>query len=352
MREITGIFQLIPAVIALLLGWFLGMLTEKVLIRKMSILKNVFGEETALKILSGKLMWLWMFAGIYSASLDLLVEPKYLNIIQKLLTVSTVLVCSAMISEFILALIDLYSQRKTAAGGVVPSLSIFTNMARVLVYSLGILIALQSIGISIAPILTALGVGGLAVALALQDTLSNLFSGLQMIASGQLQPGDYIRLSSGEEGAITDVTWRSTTIKMLNNNLVIIPNSNLSKASVINFHHGDSEMAVPIASSVAYDSDLSQVEAVAIEVAKEVLQEIPGGVADFQPVVRYTEFGDSAIAFNTVLRIKEYSDQALIKHEFIKRLHQRFEREGIEIPFPIRTVYLQNQLEKSTDESK
>jgi len=109
---------------------------------------------------------------------------------------------------------------------------------------------------------------------------------------------------------------------------------------VTNFHLPESELAVLVNTDVAYQSDLEKVEKVTIEVAKEVLQETEGAVKEFEPFIRYNAFGESSINFTVILRAKEYANQYLIVHEFIKRLHNRYRSEGIEIPFSTRTVYL------------
>ena len=216
---------------------------------------------------------------------------------------------------------------------------------RIIVFIIGILIILHSLGISITPILTALGVGGLAVALALQDTLSNLFAGLHIILTRQIKPGDYIKLETGEEGYVVDITWRNTTIRELPNNYIIIPNLKLAQAIVKNHYLPDREISVTVQLGVSYDSDLEKVERVTIEVAKEVMMEVPGGIPEFQPFIRYHTFGDFSINFTVIMRCREFTDQYLIKHEFIKRLHKRYKDEGIIIPFPIRTVYINKENE-------
>jgi small-conductance mechanosensitive channel len=80
-----------------------------------------------------------------------------------------------------------------------------------------------------------------------------------------------------------------------------------------------------------------------MEVGKETMKEVPGGVAEFEPFIRYHTFGDHSIDFTVILRAKEFVDQYVIKHEFVKGLHQRYREEGIEIPFPIRTVFLKGK---------
>jgi len=225
-----------------------------------------------------------------------------------------------------------------AAVAMLPSVNLVSNLARILVLTLGGLVILQTLGISITPLITALGIGGLAVGLALQDTLAKLFAGIHILVSRQVRPGDYVRLDSGEEGYVQDVTWRYTTIRQLPNNLTIVPNAKLASAVVTNYYLPDTELAVLVQVGVSYDSDLARVETATVAVGKEVMAEVKGGVPGFVPFIRYNAFADSSIDFTVILRGREVVDQHLIRHEFIKRLHDRYRAEGIEIPFPQRTV--------------
>lgn len=227
--------------------------------------------------------------------------------------------------------------RATSAGAQ-PTANLVSYLVRLLVLVLGGLVVLQTLGVSITPLITALGVGGLAVGLALQDTLANLFAGIHILAARQVRPGDFIKLETGEEGHVQDVTWRYTTVRQLRNAITIVPNSKLASAIVTNYSLPDDELAVLVPVGVSYDSDLARVEAVTAAVGKEVLADVQGGVVEFDPFIRYNGFGDSSITFNVILRAQGPTDQFLIRHEFIKRLHRRYRAEGIEIPFPIRTL--------------
>ena len=152
-----------------------------------------------------------------------------------------------------------------------------------------------------------------------------------------------MRLETGEEGYVIDITWRNTTIRALPNNIIIVPNSKLASAVIVNYYLPQREMAVLVQVGVSYDSDLEEVERVTVEVAKEVMREVEGGVPEFEPFIRYHTFADFSINFTVILRAREFVGQYLIKHEFIKRLHKRYQQEGIEIPFPIRTVYMKDE---------
>lgn len=216
-----------------------------------------------------------------------------------------------------------------------PVTSLTENIIRIVFYSVAGMIILNHLGISITPILTTLGVGGLAVALALKDTLSNFFAGFNIIVARQIKVGDFVKLDTGENGHIEDISWRSTKIRTLQDNFVIIPNARLSEMIITNYNMPERDTAVSVQMGVHYASDLAHVEKVVLEVASSVMREIPGGVPNYDPVVRYNAFDASSINFSVFMRAKTFTDQYLIKHEFIKRIHVRFNREGIVIPFPI-----------------
>jgi small-conductance mechanosensitive channel len=285
-------------------------------------------------------IWFWFFlSGVYGAIVTSQISIQQRQIIQKILLIVIILSLTAFTAKLFSRIIRLYSSRTT---GLLPSASIFSNLAKLFVFLIGLLMILHSLGISIAPALAALGVGGLAIALALQEPLSNLFSGLQLLASQQIRPGDYIKLEGIEEGYVVDITWRNTSIRTLPGNLIIVPNSKLATTTITNYALPDSETAVLLQIGVSYNSDLKHCEKVTIEVAQEILKEVEGGVADFVPLVRYHTLGESSINFTLVLRGKHITDKHLLKHEGIKRITEKYRAEGIEIPFPIRTVYLRN----------
>jgi small-conductance mechanosensitive channel len=279
---------------------------------------------------------LWsILLGIYLAAGFWPLQPNVENALTKALFAAMVLSLTLFCAGVVTKLTALYGSTLQQA---LPVTSLTQNIARGLVITMGLLIILNGLGLSITPMLTALGVGGLAVALALQDTLANLFAGVYVTLAGQIRVGDYVRLDSGQEGYVADIGWRSTRLRMLPNNLVLVPNAKLSQAILVNYNMPDRELAVLVDVGVDYDSNLGHVERVTCEVATDTLRSVPGGVAEFVPFIRYHTFGDSSINFTVILRAREYVDQYVLKHEFIKRLHERYGREGIVIPFPIRTI--------------
>ena len=218
------------------------------------------------------------------------------------------------------------------SGGVVR------GFVRIAVIALGVLILMDSFGVSITPILASLGIGSLAVALALQPTLENLFAGIQIVMDKPIKVGQFIKLDSGEEGYVEKIGWRTTWVRMLPNNVVVIPNKVLVSSKILNYYYPETEIAVLVQVGVHYESDLKHVEKVTCEVAKDVMKTVQGGVSEFDPFIRYHTFADFSINFTVILRAKEFVDNYLIKHEFIKRLHERYAKEGINIPYPIRAI--------------
>lgn len=280
------------------------------------------------------LIWCVML-GLYITILFSKIPEKYIILSGKFLFVLAIISVTLVLSNILIGIIRTYSKRVEF---FIPVSSLTQNIGRIVVYGIGILIILNSLGISITPILATLGVGGLAVALALQDTLANLFSGFYISMARHIRVGDFIKLESGEEGYVLDIGWRATRIRMLPNNVVLIPNNKLSQTIITNYYLPEKELAVLVQVGVHYNSDLEYVEKVTIEVAKEVMREVHGGVSEFEPFIRYHTFSDFSINFTVILRAKEFVDQYLIKHEFVKRLHKRYAKEGIVIPYPIRAI--------------
>lgn len=227
---------------------------------------------------------------------------------------------------------------------IYPALSangstLIRTLARFLVVSIGTLIALDTLGIAITPILASLGIGSIAVALALQDTLGNFFSGVYILVDQPIRLGDFVRFEDGIEGTVQKVGWRSTRVLLGSNNTVVIPNSKLSSSRVINFNLPDPETGFALDLGVGYESKLDHVERVIEKIALDVQRTVPGAVSEFKPVVRFLSFGDSSVNLTIGLRARTFGDSGLIKHELIKRLHEALPKEGISIPYPQRVVH-------------
>jgi len=199
-----------------------------------------------------------------------------------------------------------------------------------IVWILGMLILLDYHSIAISPILAGLGIGGLAVALALQPMLSNFFAGTQIVADRIIRVGDFVELEDSLSGYVTDLGWRSTRIRTLLDTLVIIPNSRLSESIVTNYNYPDNDIEFDVNAAVTYESDLAYVEKVSLQVAQEVARDCDEAVKSYKPWFNFEECGDANINF--WIRMKATDRLAIfrLKSELIKRLRTRFQQEGIE----------------------
>ena len=250
---------------------------------------------------------------------------------------SVVFACVVFLDSFARHLIN-----RNISKGVLGNVShgVAKGLVRGFIIGLGVLIFLDLMGISITPILASLGIGSLAVALALQDTLSNFFAGIYVAVDKPVEEGQFVKLENGNEGYVTDIGWRSTRIRTLSNNTIVIPNSKLMGSIITNYYLPDREVAFGVEMEVHYDSDLNRVQNIVEEVARGIAEKAPGCVADSKPGMAYSAFGESGVRFSVNFRAKEFTDTFLIKHAFIKTIHERFRKEGILIPYPTRTVRL------------
>lgn len=335
--ELVVPFAVLLAVLAT--GWFARRYLFRVLERWAAKSKVRF-DDLLVQALRGPFMLWVMILGLHLAVQSSELPVRVTALVGKALLILWIVSLTVAAAKVAGSMVKLYGSGVASA---LPVTTLTQSLASLAVATVGILILLDTLHISVTPILTALGVGGLAVALALQDTLSNLFAGFYVSLAGQVRVGDYVKLDSGEEGYVTDISWRSTTLRALPNNLIVVPNAKLAQAIVTNYHLPEKRMSLLLPVSVSYDSDPEAVEGILIEEAVSGAQEIPGLLAEPAPFVRFIPgFGNSSLDFTLICQVAEFVDQYLAQHELRKRIFKRFRQEGIEIPFPIRTLYIKD----------
>jgi len=274
-------------------------------------------------------------SGLFLVERMLTLDSTVDKVVQMAFGITGLLAAVLFFDKLIRELIRYYSTRLEF---LKASRGILVGLSRAVIISIAVVIFLDSVGVSITPLVASLGIGSLAVALALQNTLANFFAGMQVLADKPVTIGDFVKLETGEEGCVVKIGWRSTRIRLLNNNLVIVPNIKLIDGVITNYSLPDKEVSIVVPVGVHYRSDLQRVEAVVTEVARDVMRSVQGGVPEFEPLVRFSAFAEFSVNFNVIMKCREFTDSYGIKHEFVKRLHRRFREEGIVIPFPIRTL--------------
>jgi small-conductance mechanosensitive channel len=306
-----------------------------------------FAEKTKTKLddlllaaLEKPIYFAIILAGAYFALLSINLLSPYESWIRTIFAILGIILGLFVATRLVNVFITWYMSRKKIKRVYKTAFLSIRNIISVIIYVIAFILILNTLGVEITALVAGLGIGGLAVALALQSTLANYLAGLYVMTDRSIKIGDYIELEGGLKGYIEKVGWRSAKMRTIHNNLVVIPNSKLADMVVTNFYDPVKEMAVILQCGVAYDSDLEKVEKVTIDVAKKVLKDTKGGTKDFDPFIRYHTFGDSNIQFSIILRVNEFTDQYLVKHRFIKELMKAYKKERIEISYPVTNIYM------------
>ncbi|HZP00570.1 MAG TPA: mechanosensitive ion channel family protein [Terriglobia bacterium] len=281
-----------------------------------------------------------LLMGALYAGIELLTLPsRYERLASKLILAFTIVVFFYFPAKLVVLFLRRMEQKQPGIERVTqPSMFII----RVVFAIMALIVVLENLGISLTAIWTTLGVGSVAVALALQDTLSNFFSGIYLLADRPVNPGDFIRLDSGQDGFVLRIGWRSTQLRTLANNVIVVPNSTLAKAVITNFSLPETRMALTIPISVSYKTDPAHVEKILLEVVKEATRDGLVGLLSYPtPSVNLIPgFGPSSLDFSLGVHVRQYVDQYSVQSELRKRILARFRQEGIEIPYPTQSVRL------------
>ncbi|MBI4821907.1 MAG: mechanosensitive ion channel family protein [Deltaproteobacteria bacterium] len=332
------------ALLALAVVFFslvLGLLTRRVVLSRLARLAEKTqsrADDLFVSSISRPLPILFVLGGLYAFLRLIEPRPELQALAGKIL--SSVLIVTATLWATRLA--DRLLEHGATSPGA-PATGVLRQTTRAVVVSVGGLVMLSTFGISVTPVLTTVGIGGIALALGVQETLSNLFAGMQITLAGNIRVGNFIKLESGDEGYVDDIRWRATRIRTLSNNVVIIPNGRLAQSVLTNYDCPSKDLAVLVQVGVHYSSDLDHVERVTCEIARKVMRGVPGAVPEFEPFVRFHTFAESSVDFTVIMRAKTFTDNYLIKHEFIKALARAYALEGIVIPFPIRAINLEQE---------
>ncbi|MCX7913799.1 MAG: mechanosensitive ion channel family protein [Thermodesulfovibrionales bacterium] len=274
------------------------------------------------------LIWSITF-GVYGGIYLWEISAKYLLYLNKLIVLIIILSMTLFIANIVKNGIQFYINRFNLS---IPATSLISSILYVIIFITGLLLMLTTIGISITPIITTLGIGGLAIALALKDTLSNIFAGLHILIEKSIRVGDFVRLENGQEGYLEDLTWRTARIRTISNNMIIIPNSRLSQSMVLNYSYPDKRMSIQIPISVDLRSNFELVEDILLDVTNKAAEEIQGLLNTPKPVVRFTpNFSEGSLDFTLICTIEEFKYQNAVQHELRKRILKRLQAEGIEM---------------------
>jgi small-conductance mechanosensitive channel len=297
-------------------------------LRRLSLLNKSPYDDIIVDGLKRRVV-LWTILGaLYLQTPALPWQPRAIATTQTVLAAIIVASVTLALMRLVSALVHAYGTTSAASVG---GTTLIRYVAAVALLFMGAGTVLALFGISVVPAITALGVGGLAVALAFQDTLANVFSGLNLTLSRQIRVGDYIELGDATGGFVVDIGWRATTVCGLDGLNVFIPNKKLAEAVMINYTIG-ATMSVELAFRVDLGCRPQHVEALVIDEMRLAAAALPGLRQDVAAVVRFKAFGEWALEFKAYVEIVGFQDRMYLRHELMKRLHDRLLREDIALP--------------------
>ncbi|MFO7677763.1 MAG: mechanosensitive ion channel family protein [Thermoplasmatota archaeon] len=344
----NGYLQFLVILIGTILLASISYLIIQIIAKKAAKNKKGFARYVVRQLLKPVVL-LVLLSGLYTAlkSLNFLTDPScafcvfYVSsnkffvldaIFFAFITITIALLISRVISVLMTSWMKVTKSYDKPPG-------LIYKMISAIIFILAFIVIIGYFQIDITPLIAGVGLGALAIGLALQSTLSNFFAGIHLISDHPIRVGDFIELDADTSGFVVDIGWRSTRIRMLTDNLLIIPNNKLAESKIINYSLPKQDLSIWVPCGVAYESDLKKVEQITLEVAKEIQKNTEGAVKDFEPAFRYREFGDSNINFITILRVEKPITRFVVRNEFIKALKERFDKEKIEISWPIRKIY-------------
>lgn len=287
---------------------------------------------------------LFFMSGVYLAIRSLPLHEKLVQVLSGILFVVLVIILFNLIYNAMDEMMQWYMNgREEGREGLISRnmIPMAEKLAMLFLMGTALIIILKHFNYDIFSVVTALGIGSLAIGLAAKDTLANMISGFTLMLDQPFRIGDRIQLTGGQVGDVVDIGLRSTRIRTLDNQLLIIPNSDLCNTMLINQAFPDARVKGRVNINVAYGSDVDRVKVLLVTTALDV----EGVLPDPAPESYFVSFGDSALNMCLFFWVEEYGQLFAVTDRINSMILRRFNESGIEIPFPIRTVIMEKGLE-------
>lgn len=338
----------LQAVLVLVLALLLAKLAQVVLARilpRLTRRTRTELDDQIFALLRQPISTSLLLIGAHFALLLLDIPPPFDDYSTSLLTTFAVLVWLGFAIRFARLVLETLARYQDRFTFVQPqTLPMLENAATVVIAGAGVYFFLLAWDISVSGWLASAGIAGLALGLAAKDTLANLFAGVSILADSAFTVGDFIVLETGERGEITRIGIRSSRLLTRDDLEIVIPNSILANSKIINEAGGPArQRRVRVKVQVAYGSDIELVRRLLIDVAnghRQVLEQP-------EPRVRFRAFEDSGLLFELLAWVAEPVLRGRVLDALNCEVYKRFNRAGIEFPYPKRDLYIHRFPERS-----
>jgi len=303
------------------LAWVLGGIAAGLIVQfglllplvRLACRRGWYAIQTTVSIIMTVIVLWCALAGLYVGLGTVVLTARTGLFLDRIISALAILSVTWVLARFLGAGVTAYGRH---ADQRIFSASLYANIVQGAVLVVGLLTVLSSFGVSIAPLLTTLGLGGLAVAIALRDTLANLFSGVHLVAARQIRPGDYVKFDFGVEGEVTDIQWRSTTIRDTQNSTVIVPNEKVAGSVLVNYSLGSSDQLVPVSATIPWKGNYHDLETLASRASR--------GAA-----IALTGVNENSLEVTAYLPVESVEHRAQAAAEFRRRLYDAARTAGM-----------------------
>lgn len=313
-------------------------ISEKVLLRFASRTKNN-ADERIIRSVNGPISLILIFFGLKIGLSTLDFSATAQLYIGRVLNSFVIVIGVYIVVSVLNILLDVFGKsfaRKTHSSLDDNLLDLGHKVIKVLFFVVIFLMVLSEWGVAIGPFLASLGIAGIAVAFALQNTLGNIFGGISLILDRSIKVGDIVSLDADTKGSVLDIGLRATRLRTFDNELIVIPNGKLADMKIQNIVQPDPMARVVVPFSVAYGSDVGKVKRLILPLVKK----IDGSLADPAPIVRFSEMADSSLKFVLYFHVDHYSKKWAAKDEMNTLVYNTLNKNKISIPFPQMDVHL------------
>jgi len=336
-RQNKYIYSLTLFAVFYILSKLFVFISQKVILRITKKTKTHI-DDLIVKKTNKPISLILLLIGIRLSLLPLGISQSILDVTEHVLSSFMVLAITYIVIIVLDVLIDSWGARiaeKTKSTVDDQLIPVFHKFSRIFISIVGLLFILPVWGIQIGPLLTSLGIAGIAIAFALQSTLSNIFGGMSIILDKSVKVGDKIKVDADTMGTVVDVGLRSTKIKTWDNELITMPNGKLADMKILNFIHPDPSVRVAIEFGVEYGSDIEKVK----KVTMQAVSKLSGLLKEHPIKVQMIEMADFALKFRVLFWVETFDIKFDTKALATEKIYDALKEAGIGIPFPTRTIY-------------